>query len=302
MSVRRRVWIDTDPAITAGNGEVDDAFALIQALRSPELDVVGISAVFGNCAIDHTYPMAQEIIRRAGRDDVSVYRGCGEISIGAVSNLATKALAAAIGEAPLTILALGPLTNIAATLSERPDLVANVEEIIFVGGRRPGLEFRATPEQTKPFRDLNFELDPPAATALIKLGVPMTFAGWEVASKMWLTPDNLDWLSANGDDCGRWLAQSARKWQADWQRIFSAPGFTPFDTLAVGWLVAPTLFTSHNCRANIDMNASIPRLIAEPDPNGGTTYLEEVDNDAFRADLLARLIARQAVVEHAFAV
>jgi inosine-uridine nucleoside N-ribohydrolase len=292
MSPQRRVWIDTDPAITAGNGEVDDAFALIQALRSPELNVVGVSAVFGNCGIDHTYPMAQEIIRRAGSSDVPVYRGCGEIVTGTTTNSATPALAIALAVEPLTILALGPLTTIAATLAERPDLVAHVEEIIFVGGRRPGLEFRATSEQTKPFRDLNFELDPAAAATLIKLGAPMTLAGWEVASKMWLTPDNLDWLAANGDDCVQWLAQSARKWQADWMRFFSAPGFTPFDTLAVGWLVAPTLFKSYNCRTSIDMKNTIPRLIAEADPNGGITYLSAVDSDAFRTDLLARLTVR----------
>jgi inosine-uridine nucleoside N-ribohydrolase len=292
MSVRRRIWIDTDPAITAGNGEVDDAFALIQALRSPELEIVGISAVFGNCEIDHTYPMAQEIVRRAGRDDVPVHRGCDEIIAGTVSNAATEALTAAIGEAPLTILALGPLTTIAATLGARPDLIVCVEEIIFVGGRRPGLEFRATPEQPKPFRDLNFELDPAAAATLITLGAPMTFAGWEVASKMWVTPTDLDWLAASGDDCAQWLAQSARKWQAEWQRVFSAPGFTPFDTLAVGWLVAPALFSAHNCHAHISLSDAVPMLIAEPNPNGVVTYLNAVDNNAFRSDLLARLIAR----------
>jgi inosine-uridine nucleoside N-ribohydrolase len=292
MSLQRRVWIDTDPAITAGNGEVDDAFALIQALRSPELEVVGVSAVFGNCGIDHTYPMAQEIVRRAGRNDVPVYLGCGDVVTDAINNPATQALATALAKQPLTILALGPLTTIAATLAAQPDLVAHVEEIIFVGGRRPGLEFRAAPEQTKPFRDLNFELDIAAAATLIKFGAPITLAGWEVASKMWLTPTDLDWLTTNGDDCVQWLAQSARKWQADWLRFFSAPGFTPFDTLAVGWLVAPTLFTSYNCRASIEINNTMPRLIAEADPNGGITYLSAVDNDAFRSDLLARLTVR----------
>ena len=57
-----RVWIDTDPAITSGNGEVDDGFALLQALHSPELEIVGISAVFGNTDLANTYPMAQEIV------------------------------------------------------------------------------------------------------------------------------------------------------------------------------------------------------------------------------------------------
>lgn len=291
MTARRRVWIDTDPAITAGNGEVDDAFALIQALRSPELEIIGISAVFGNTDIDHSYAMAQEITRRAGRSDVNVYRGCGAAG-DRVPNAATDALGMALADGPLTIAALGPLTNIAAALAHRDAAIDNVGEIIFVGGRRSGLEFRATPTQEQPFQDLNFELDPHAAATLLSLGVPMTLAGWEVSARMWLTPADLDRLSAQDDACAQWLAKSARKWQAEWQRNFAAPGFTPFDTLAIGWMLAPELFRAHQWPAKVFFDGETPLFIADPKLSGSNaTYLYGVDNDAFRENLMARLLA-----------
>ena len=291
MSARRRVWIDTDPAITAGNGEVDDGFALIQALRSPELEIVGISAVFGNTDIDHTYAMAQEIVARAQRSDVPVYRGCGEGG-DRQSNAATEALGAALVEGPLTIAALGPLTTVATALGVPGAALANVEEIIFVGGRREGLEFRATPTQQQPFRDLNFELDASAAAELLALGVPMTLAGWEVSAQMWLTPDDLDRLATQGDACAVWLSATARGWQADWQRDFAAPGFTPFDTLAIGWMLTPELFSAHHWPTKVFLDGQTPLLIADPKLSGTTaTYLHSVDNDAFREDLMKRLLA-----------
>ena len=291
MNARRRVWIDTDPAITAGNGEVDDAFALVQALRSPELEIVGISAVFGNTDIDHSYAMAQEIAARAGRSDVPVYRGCGQGGDRA-HNAATGALGAALADAPLTIAALGPLTTVAAALAVSGAALANVEEIIFVGGRRDGLEFRATPLQKQPFRDLNFELDALAAAEVLALGVPMTLAGWEVSAQMWLTPADLDKLCAQGDACAQWLAHSARRWQTQWQKNFSAPGFTPFDTLAIGWMLTPELFKAHHWPTIVILDGETPLLVADPKLDGkNTAYLHKVANDAFREDLLRRLLA-----------
>jgi inosine-uridine nucleoside N-ribohydrolase len=288
---KRRVWIDTDPAITAGNGEVDDAFALFQALRSPELEVVGVSAVFGNTHVDHTYAMAQEILRQAGREDVPVYRGCAGPDEGGQSNAATEALNGALADGPLTIAALGPLTTIAAALSQDHAVLANIADIVFVGGRQEGLEFLATPEQKIPFRDLNFELDAAAAAQLMALGVPMTLAGWEVSATMWLTPDDLDRIAAKGDAGAQWLAQAARSWQSKWQKTFAAPGFTPFDTLAVGWIVAPHLFEAVRWPTCVDMQPKVPLFIAGPHVEGpATSYLTSVDNDALREDLIGRLL------------
>lgn len=287
---KQRIWIDTDPAITAGNGEVDDAFALIQALRSPELEIVGISAVFGNTEIDHTYAMAREIVSRAGRTDVPVYRGSGEEGDRS-TNAATDALNAALADAPLTILALGPLTTIAAALLQPGTKCAHVTELVFVGGRREGLEFRATPTQQEPFGDMNFECDPLAAAQLLELNIPITLAGWEVCSQMWLTPDDLDCLRDEGDTCTYWLSESARSWQKEWQRNFAAPGFTPFDTLAVGWLMMPEAFEALRWPCSVIQGGERPLMVVDPECSGPeVTYLRSVNNNSFHQDLMSRLL------------
>jgi pyrimidine-specific ribonucleoside hydrolase len=287
---QRRVWIDTDPALTAGNGEVDDAFALFQALRSSEFDVVGVSAIFGNCELAHAYPMAQEIVRQTGRTDIPVW--CGEGVEGGCDSEAVAPLLEAINAGPITILALGPFTTIAAALARPGVALANIESIIFVGGRRPGQEFRVSAQQQKPFCDANFERDVGATAAVLALGLPLVFAGWEVCAQMWMMQEHLDWLSAHGDQGAQWLAASAQDWLANWQRHLGTPGFTPFDTLAVGWLLVPELFTSHHWQAAIDDSGPLAHLVCGADIQGAPiTYLSTVDNDALRADLLARLVS-----------
>ncbi|MEM7662056.1 MAG: nucleoside hydrolase [Pseudomonadota bacterium] len=287
---RRRVWIDTDPAIISGNGEVDDGYALLQALRSPELDVVGVSAVFGNTDIENTYPMAQEILKRAAREDVSVYKGHGARGDRG-SNEATEAMLAALDKSPLTIIALGPLTNVAAALGQTGAELYHVEDVVFVGGRRVGLVFRATPDQEEPFRDLNFELDPEAADELLKLNVPMTLAGWEVSSVMWLTNEDLETLRRDSDAAAEWLADQSQAWLDNWVANFKAPGFTPFDTLAVGWLLRPELFEAQQLPAEVVFTPERPLFHADKTIDGRhVTYLPSVDNDRFREDLIARLL------------
>ncbi|MEM1036539.1 MAG: nucleoside hydrolase [Pseudomonadota bacterium] len=286
----RRVWIDTDPAITSGNGEVDDGFALMQAFGSPELEIVGISAVFGNTELDNTDAMAREIVRRVG-SAVPVYRGHG-VEGTREKCAAVEGILQALEKGPLTIIALGPLTNVAAALTQ-PDVgLDNVEEIVFVGGRRIGLEFRATPDQETPFRDLNFELDASAAEALLALGVTMTLAGWEVSSQMWLSAEDLVKLRDNGSAAVAWLAAASQDWLDRWVETFKAPGFTPFDTLAVGWLLCPELFDGFEAPAEIKHTPERPLFHIDDEVYGPKVrYLRSVDNQAFQADLMQRLLS-----------
>jgi inosine-uridine nucleoside N-ribohydrolase len=287
----RRVWIDTDPAVTSGNGEVDDVFALVQALRSPELEIVGISAVHGNASRDHGFAMAKELVARCGLDDVPIYAGCANADDTA-ENEATIAMRAALAAGPLAIAALGPITTVTVTLAHPDAMLANVEEVVFVGGRRKGLEFLAMPHQTKPFRDFNFEQDVASMQTLLDLGVSLVLAGWETASQLWLTPEHLDGLRDSGDATAAWLAQSARKWQGRWMSDLGAPGFTPFDTLAIGWLTHPDLFEMHDWPVAIQYDGERSLLVCDPAIEGANAlYLRSVDVEPMRTVLLGRLAA-----------
>ncbi len=290
--MKKRVWIDTDPAVTHGNMEVDDAYALIQALRSPELDIAGISSVFGNADAEHGFHMAKEIAARAGRGDVPIFKGCAGAGDRA-DNDAILALRAALSEAPLTIVALGPLTTVAAALDHSDAMLDHVDEIVFVGGRRKGQAFIVVPGQPRPFPDMNFESDVDATSTVLNLGRPITLAGWEVSNQFWMTPDHLDTLSTCGGDCAHWLAKQSRPWQKRWMTELGTTGFTPFDSLAIGWLLRPQDFESVHWQTEVTGTGKDGLFVVDPSFNGPpVTYLQSVDVSAHRDDLMTRLMGK----------
>ena len=239
----KAVWIDTDPSVQLGGHEVDDGFALLQAFHSPELAIRGVSVVFGNAPFEQAWPMGQEIVRRFGPKDLRVYPGAANATQLGAETEAVRAMAAALRKEKLTILALGPVTNIASLLKLHPELHRNIIEIIAVAGRRPKQRFLAKPEQKIPFRDFNFELDAPGFQVLLDSSVPLVLAPWEVSSKVWLREAELKRL-AEGTEATKWLHAPASDWLKKWKNDLGLDGFNPFDTLAIGYLTSPRLITS----------------------------------------------------------
>ena len=244
------VWIDTDPSAIPGGHEVDDAFALLQAFGSPELSIRGISIVFGNADLPTASRMGRQIVKEFGPSSLHVFDGASDASDLGRETEATLALAEALRHGRLTILALGPATNIATVLRSHPELTANIDRIIAVAGRRPQQHFVAGPKQKTPFRDFNFELDPEAFRVILASKVPLTLAPWEISSTVWLTPEDIDALAARSPKFSS-LLPAVRDWLRLWSDKFGAPGFNPFDTLAVGYVVVPSSLTCS------DMNATI---------------------------------------------
>src|SRR5271170_5483188 len=95
------VWIDTDPSVARGGHEVDDGFALVQAFRSPELSVRGVSVVFGNAPLEQAYPIACEIVNRFGPPALSVHKGASSAGDLGIETPASEAIANALGKEPL---------------------------------------------------------------------------------------------------------------------------------------------------------------------------------------------------------
>lgn len=238
MTPAKRVWIDTDTAIGVEGADVDDGLALIQAFHSPELEVVGVSSVFGNAPIGQTHPLACEVSERFGPSGLPVARGAGAASDLGNENDAVRALVDALEDASLWIMAIGPLTNIGSLLLLRPDLTARIEGIVMVAARRPGQVFLSHPGQPVAFPDLNFECDPKAMQVLLDSPIPLVFAPWEVSSHVWMTGEDLDELEG-ASESGSFIARASRDWLRNWQENLKAPGFNPFDTLAIAWLTHP---------------------------------------------------------------
>jgi inosine-uridine nucleoside N-ribohydrolase len=261
---RMPVWIDTDPALGEPDRDVDDGFALVQALHSPELEIRGISVVFGNAPLDRGMPIAADLVRRFGPPALAVFRGAASADGLGVETDASRALTAALRLEPLTILALGPATNVATVLQLHPELAGRVRRVIAVAGRRPGQRFTTGTTNLKGHRDFNFELDPEAFRVLIRSKAPLVLAPFEISSKVWVDAQDLDRL-ASGPAAARALAAPARGWLDLWRRLFNVDGFNPFDSLAVGYAISPANFECESLPIEIH---TLPDDITEPGVQG----------------------------------
>ena len=244
----RPVWIDTDPAVGQPGADVDDGYALLQALRSSELEVVGISTVFGNAPRPIGDRIIRELLTLAGMPDIPVHSGASKAEELERPTSASRALARELRKRPLTILALGPLTNIATVLASNPELTDQIDEIVFVGGRRPGQRFSVAGR--RPLPDFNLECDPLAAERTLETSVPLTLAGFEVSTHATIVDAHLDRLAA-GPPAAQWLAANSRGWMQQWRDQFEYHGFHPFDTLAVATVATPQLITLESASASL---------------------------------------------------
>jgi inosine-uridine nucleoside N-ribohydrolase len=286
----RDVWIDTDTAIGVEGADVDDGLALVQAFNSPEIVLRGVSAVFGNAPLAETFPIAARVVERFGPPGLGVARGAASAGELGEANDAVAAMAAALAARRLTILAIGPLTNLGSLLLRHPEVVSRIESIVCVAGRRPGQVFRSAPAQREPFPDLNFECDPEAMRIVVESGAPLVLAPWEVSSGVWLEAGDLERLARAGA-AGAWLAERSRPWLAMWRREFGATGFNPFDSLAVAWLTHPDLLEHFPARVWIEERAGggTPHLLVEETSDAPRAIYCHRARPALKAMLLERL-------------
>lgn len=252
------IWLDTDAACGLGaTDDVDDCWALLLALKSESLAIRGVSTVFGNVAENRAYPAARQFLERfayhTGKTAPPVYRGAAE-AIGegkGTTSQAARALATALEREPLTVVALGPLTNVAALLRERPDMIPRVRSVIAIAGSRTGQRrFFFRDSGLLHFHDLNFLKDPQAFDLVIKAGVPLALLPFEAAQQVRIGPQDLDALSGAGRP-EAWLAESSLGWLDFWQTKLGEDGFHPFDSLAVGYAVDPTQFYCEAAQAQV---------------------------------------------------
>lgn len=294
------VWIDTDPSVERGGHEVDDGFALVQAFHSPELDIRGVSVVFGNADLPKAWQIGKDIVDRFGPARLGVYRGAaGSDDLGKPTD-ASEALTLALQQGPLHIFAIGPVTNVATVLRLHPELAKNVVQVIAVAGRRRGQHFVVSRRQAHAFRDFNFEMDVAAFQVLLDSRVPIVLVPWEISSKVWIRRRELEQLRRGGPDA-RYLFAPASDWLTWWQENIGVDGFNPFDTLAVAYLTSPALIHCQKADARIEYAPddtlpaetakTKPYLLASfaPPSSGTLLYCSEADAQ-FRNDLMGRVL------------
>jgi purine nucleosidase len=261
----QQVWVDTDAACGAGPmTDPDDCLALLGLLKAQGMDVVGVSAVFGNATLGVTDRTTRDLTSRlaaAGFRLPPVHRG--RASPASASDTAPipaeRAIRDALSDAPMVIVALGPLTNIAAVLRRQPALSARVQQIVAVMGQRRGHVFHPVEGGTAGmllghgpvFQDFNFVKDHAAATELVSSGLPLTLIPYEAASAVAITERDLDAISRAGEGA-RWVAERSLGRLAFWREDIGQTGFFPFDLIAAAYLLHPGLFRCAEVWASIE--------------------------------------------------
>lgn len=297
------IWIDTDPACgQSATNDVDDCWALMMALRSPELDLRGISTTFGNTKGETALQVARQVIGHlGGAARTPIYEGSHDRgSPEWKSTQASEAIAAILHREKLTIIAQGPLTNVATVIVNHPDVVRNIDRIVMVAGKRPGNLFHPGQQWWFHFRDFNIRKDTPAAKIVLDSGIPLVLTPFELATKVTIMRSDLDKL-ASGDEAAHWLRQASQSWMSFWEDRLHKQGFYPFDALAVGYVTMPDLFGCEILPARIGFSIFLEPFglghdleVAQAINGQQVYYCSDVDR-RFKDILIERLIEHKTV-------
>jgi inosine-uridine nucleoside N-ribohydrolase len=268
------VIFDTDFAVPPQ----DDGMALILALHSPEIDVLGITTVAGNFSVEHATSDVLRVLEIDQRTDIPVYRGANMPLVHEKSDYATRVWGEwwsdeppppppggfatkqveSIGAAEfivqsvkarpgeITIVAIGPLTNVAMAIRQAPDLASNVKQIVIMGGAIAGLadgQGNVTPNA-----EFNFWVDPEAARVVLRSGIPIVLSPLNVSRKTGLTKEWYERMVATDTPITR-LIRATMGPQFD--RVPEASQLM-YDQVAVASLIDPSLVTTRELYVDVD--------------------------------------------------
>ena len=267
----RQVIIDTDPG-------TDDAIAIALALRSPELSVRALTIVPGNVAAAQGVDNARRIVSLAQRCDVPVAAGArrplvatlttGEVWHGrnGLADIllpeprcpldrrwAPDLIIETVRAAPhqVTLLTLGPLTNVALALEKDPGIVPLVDRVIMMAGSTSGGNVTAAAE-------FNIYVDPEAAELVFNAGWPITMVGLDVCRKTLLTRRHLQPLAGDADPLAH-LVFGIGSFLVDAAERYGASGAALYDPLTVGAAIDSTLITTTPLRIDVETGGGLTR-------------------------------------------
>lgn len=241
----KKVILDTDPAIGYTFKDVDDALALLHLIAHPqEIELLGVTTVFGNASGGRTYRKAIEILEVIDRRDIPVYKGASLPWRRGEGTEASTFLAETIDSLPgeITLLAIGPLTNIATALLKDGGFIQKLERLVVLGGIMPeGKKIRFM----NPF-DLNFFADPPSAHIVMSSEGDMTLIPVTLCHKVVFTEKELSRLEDMDNQLSRYLLPSIESWFKLNLKTPFLPwkgGFIPWDVIATSVIVIPDAFS-----------------------------------------------------------
>jgi inosine-uridine nucleoside N-ribohydrolase len=249
----------------------DDAVALLMALGSPELDLLAVTTVAGNVGVDKTTRNALRVLALAGRGDVPVGVGAAaplegplltsedihgtsgldgpelpEARFGPDGRDAVRLISDVLRHhpEPVTLVPVGPLTNVALLLREHPDLKDRIAGISLMGGS-------IGPGNTTPAAEFNILVDPEAAREVFESGLPITMCGLDVTRRAGAGPEEREHLRAAGPK-GATVAELLEFVAARHESIFGVDAPPIHDAVAVAAVAHPEVLQTKPMRVEIE--------------------------------------------------
>ena len=302
----KRVILDTDPGI-------DDAMALLYLSASPGIRIHSVTTVFGNGNIEATTRNAAYLVKRFGLC-LPVYTGAsgpmaGEryvpelrvhghdgfgdtgLSEGFAAETEPKPawehIADTICANPgiISLLAIGPLTNLALALRHRPEVADKTREVIVMGG---AFGTQGRHGNIRPDAEANFFYDSLAADAVLSAHWPVTIVGLDVSTDCVLPAAQARSLASSAGDAGQFLWQISRGYEEIYRRFDGLDGFCIHDVAAAAYLVAPHLFKTRKGPLAVRTDEVAPghSRVAPETTRPHQQFCVGVDDDAVVADFV----------------
>jgi inosine-uridine nucleoside N-ribohydrolase len=303
------ILIDCDPGH-------DDAIALLLALASPEVELLGVTTVAGNQTVEKTTANALRVLELLGREDVEVARGAGRPLVrepfvaayvhgetgldgpdlpgargSAVARAADDFLAERIlaSERPVTLVPTGPLTNVALLLARRLDAAERLERIVLMGGA-------IAEGNVTPAAEFNVWADPEAAHRVFESGLDVTMVGLDVTHKALVAQRHKEELRRAGR-VGRVVAELLDFYDRFHRDVYGFDGSPIHDAVAVAHVLRPDLLELAHRHVAIETQSELCRGRTVVDlwrrtrnaPNAHVAV--GIDSEAFVALLLERIAA-----------
>ncbi|CAN5317067.1 nucleoside hydrolase [soil metagenome] len=322
------VIIDTDPGLGEPGSDIDDGLAIVLALASPELDVLGLTIVNGNVdAITGTH-VARNLVQRLGhphlpvvlgatdpleRDmapvralfDAVLGHGTDEVSADRLgpsteehaADFLVRIARERTGE--LVVVAIGPMTNLAMAIQRDPEFATNVREFVLMAGSATTYAQNVTV-----VGDFNAYVDPEALDIVMRSGASIRMVGLDQTSQVMLTRDDAAALRAAGDDFSTWVADCTDAWidflgRAFPNRVEHETSCFLHDPLVIAAVTHPDLLTWQPASVQVETESELARglvvanrgLALEPAGPPNATVAIETGVDAFRRLFLERMRA-----------
>ena len=308
---KRKIIIDCDPGI-------DDSLAIMLALTSPEIEVLGITIVCGNSPVEMGFENAKKILKQMNRLDVPVYMGeprplkrdyvnaldthgadgLGESFLPEVPGYqqeigAVDFLSKALIKEKVSVIALGPMTNLARLIQKAPAAFDQIEELVSMGG-----SFKSH-GNCSPVAEYNYWCDPDDAAlvydTLHQNGKMIHMIGLDVTRKIVLTPTLLEYICRLNKETGEFIRKITKfyfDFHWEWEHII---GCVINDPLAVAYFLDPDICQGFDSYVQIETEGiSLGQSVVDSmdfyrkTPN--TKVLTEVDVYAFFQLFLSRIL------------